>query len=136
MNAEMFSKGSRVRNTRWNYVGTVQKSLGSDRWLVHADKPGGVYTPVEAAEADLVPIGFLDIPIAGESRETRAVMLYLKTEVRMHHSIADGIRLDSVEQFKQDAMRTLGDATEVTQAELEGADWETIFSELKEEHSE
>jgi hypothetical protein len=131
----MFSKGSRVRNTRWNYVGTVQRNLGNGTWLVSADKAGDVHTPVEAQEHDLVPLGLEDSAIAGESPETRAVLRYLYSEVRTGHTLADRLRLDSVEQFRRDAVQKLGDATEVTQQELEAADWQTVYDEIKEERS-
>jgi hypothetical protein len=48
--------GDRVRNTRYGYVGTVEKSIGRDRYLVHADKGEGVTTPVEADTGTLVPL--------------------------------------------------------------------------------
>lgn len=130
----MYRKGDRVHNIEWDYVGTVQRPLGSGTYLVHADKPNGVYTPVEAQEKDLVPLALADI--AGESPETRAVLRYLSTEVRMRHTIADGLRLDSVEQFRADAMRALGDATDVTRAELKAADWQTVYNEIKEDRGE
>ncbi|RCH68709.1 hypothetical protein DT019_08520 [Streptomyces sp. SDr-06] len=126
----MLSKGSRVRNTRWNYEGTVESHLGGTTYLIHADKPGGIYTPVEAQEEDLTPL------VAEESPETRAVMRYLSTAVRMHHTIADKLRLDSMEQFRADATRALGDATDVTGAELKAADWQTVYNEIKEDRGE
>jgi hypothetical protein len=101
--------------------------------MVSADKPGSVFTPVGAQEHDLVPLGLEDSAIAGESPETRAVLRYLYSEVRTGHTLADRLRLDSVEQFRRDAMQKLGDATEVTWHQLEGADWQTVFNEVKEE---
>lgn len=125
-----FEKGDRVRNHYWKYNGTVQYSLGNGMWLIHADAKGGLSTPVEANETHLMPE---DGIIAGENSETRAVLRYLGTELRLRHTIADGLRLDSAEQFEHDARRALGDATEVTWHQLEGADWQTVFNEVKEE---
>jgi hypothetical protein len=138
----MYEQGSRVRNTKYGYLGTVDKSIGKDRWLVFADSdkidhslPGALPgVPVEADGKDLVPLSHLDIASGiGESRETRAVMMYLHKESRMHHTYADSMGLDTLEMFKRDARRILGDATDVTEEELTGADWEYIYQEIKEE---
>lgn len=131
-----FGKGDRVRHTEYGYTGTVEEHLGGQNYLVHADRVVGGYTPLEITGDNLEPLAFEDIPIAGETRETRSVLRYLSTEVRMHHTLADDLRTDSVEQFKQDAIRSLGDATEIAGSDLRGADWVTVFNTVKEERGE
>ncbi|MFF4529210.1 hypothetical protein ACFY1P_08045 [Streptomyces sp. NPDC001407] len=138
----MFEKGSRVRNRRYGYTGTLEKRIGSDRWIVYADPkeplvqdertlPG---IPVEADEHNLEPLDFIDVAsVVGESRETRAVMLYLRKEIHMGHALMDSLSLSSLESFTKDARRVLGDATEVTGKELDGADWEAIYEAVKAE---
>ncbi|KPC90789.1 hypothetical protein ADL27_32520 [Streptomyces sp. NRRL F-6602] len=71
--------------------------------------------------------------LTGESPETRAVLRYLSTEARMHVTVADSLPLDSVEEFMRSAKVTLGDITEVTKRELDGADWPYIFRTVKEQ---
>lgn len=71
--------------------------------------------------------------LTGETPATRAVISKLNSDRSPMRAFHESVTKSSMPAFKEDAIRLLGDETEILQWQLDEADWVYIYREFTEE---
>lgn len=102
----------------------IMAELGGDVDTEVANPVASNHTPAEGNE--------MVEDVTGESPETRAVMRALATETSMHTQAGERFQMGSVEEYAEGARKWLGDQTELTGEEIDGADYSVALEWFRE----
>lgn len=65
------------------------------------------------------------------ARQTETVIRALSREVRMYTPAHEGMTVESLDLFREQASRWLGDKTRLATRTIRGADWEAVYAYVK-----